>query len=231
MLFPLYDENPTKSVPWMTILLIVANVLVFLYELSLQSSGQLQQFFQTAALVPYEITHLSKLTPGVTNIGVLAFFTSMFMHAGWLHILGNMWYLWIFGNNIEETLGSVRYIFFYLLCGLGGGIGHILSQPNSQIPTLGASGAIAGVLAGYLVLFPTARIVTIIPIFIFLQVIRVPAIILIGLWFLIQILSGAGSLTSQAAAGTAWFAHVGGFITGIVLILLLARRTPQGPED
>ncbi len=231
MLFPLYDENPTKSIPWVTMLLIIANVVVFMYELSLQSSGQLQQFLQTAALIPYEITHLSKVAPGVANIGVLAFFTSMFMHGGWLHIIGNMWYLWIFGNNLEEALGATRYIFFYLVCGLGGGIGHILAQPNSQVPTLGASGAIAGVLAGYLVLFPTARIVSVIPIFVFLQIVRVPAVLLIGFWFLIQVLSGVGSLTSQASAGTAWFAHVGGFIAGILLVLILARRERRNMQN
>ena len=231
MLFPLYDENPTKSIPWVTIFLIVANVLIFLYELSLESSGQLQQFFQTAALIPYEITHASKTMAGIPNIGVLTFFTSMFIHGGWLHVIGNMWYLWIFGNNIEEALGSAKYVLFYLVCGLGGGIGHILAQPNSQIPTVGASGAIAGVLAGYLILFPTARIVTIIPLFVFIQVVRVPAIVVIGVWFVIQLLSGAGSLTSEAAAGTAWFAHVGGFIAGILLILVLPKRKRAQTED
>lgn len=227
MLFPLYDENPTKSFPWVTFSLIIVNVLVFLYELSLQSAGKLPQFFQTAALIPYEITHVVKLTPGVTNIGILSIFTSMFMHAGWLHIIVNMWYLWVFGNNVEDSLGHIKYLFFYLLCGIGGGIGHIIAQPNSPVPTVGASGAIAGVLAGYLILFPTARIVTILPIFIFIQIVRVPAILLIGIWIMIQIVSGMGSLSSQASGGTAWFAHVGGFVTGIILILLFSKKTVQ----
>ena len=231
MLFPLYDENPTKSIPWITLLLILINVLVFIYELSLQSAGKLQQLFQTAALIPYEITNLAKLTSDVPNIGILAVFTSMFMHGGWLHIIGNMWYLWIFGNNVEDTLGHAKYLLFYLLCGIGGGIGHILSQPYSQVPTVGASGAIAGVLAGYLIMFPTARVVTIVPIFIFLQIVKVPAILLIGLWFLIQIASGMGSLSTQASGGTAWFAHIGGFIAGVVLVLVLSRKKTGGKDN
>ena len=231
MLFPLYDENPTKSIPWVTLLLILVNVLVFAYELSLQSAGKLQQLFQTAALIPYEITNVVKLTSEVPNIGILTMFTSMFLHGGWLHIIGNMWYLWIFGNNVEDTLGHAKYLLFYLLCGIVGGIGHILSQPYSQVPTIGASGAIAGVLAGYLIMFPTARIVTIVPIFIFIQIIKVPAILLIGLWFLIQIASGMGSLSTQASGGTAWFAHIGGFIAGVVLVLVLSRKQSRERDN
>lgn len=231
MLFPLYDENPTKSIPWVTLLLILVNVLVFAYELSLQSAGKLQQLFQTAALIPYEITNVAKLSSDVPNIGILAMFTSMFMHGSWLHIIGNMWYLWIFGNNVEDTLGHAKYLLFYLLCGIVGGIGHILSQPYSQVPTIGASGAIAGVLAGYLIMFPTARIVTIVPIFIFIQIIKVPAILLIGLWFLIQIASGMGSLSTQASGGTAWFAHIGGFIAGVVLVLVLSRKQSRERDN
>ncbi len=224
MLFPIYDENPTKSVPLITLILILTNILVFVYELSLQSAGRLQQLFQTAALIPYEITNMVKLVPGVPNIGILTIFTSMFMHGGWLHIIGNMWYLWIFGNNIEDALGHFKYFFFYLLCGVGGGVVHILSQPNSQVPTVGASGAIAGVLAAYLIMFPTARVVTVIPIFFFLQIIRVPAVLLIGLWFFIQLASGLGSLSTQTSGGVAWFAHIGGFFAGIILIVILRIR-------
>lgn len=224
MLFPIYDENPTNSVPWVTLLLIIVNILVFLYELSLQSAGNLQFFMQTAALVPYEITHAVKLVPNVPNIGILAIFTSIFMHAGWLHIIGNMWYLWIFGNNVEDTLGHINYLFFYLLCGAGGAIAHIISQPNSQIPTLGASGAIAGVLAAYLFLFPHAKILTVIPIFFFIQLIDIPAILLIGIWFAIQLISGVGSLSAQSSGGVAWFAHIGGFVTGFILVFILPKK-------
>jgi membrane associated rhomboid family serine protease len=231
MLFPIYDENPAKTVPWITLSLILTNVLVFVYELSLQSAGKLQQLFQIATLIPYEITHGVKLVPHISNIGILAIFTSMFMHGGWLHIIGNMWYLWIFGNNIEESLGHFKYLFFYLLCGVGGAIGHIISQPNSQVPTLGASGAIAGVLAAYLIRFPNARIVTIVPIFFFIQIIRLPALLLIGLWFFIQIASGVGSLSTQTSGGVAWFAHIGGFITGILLVLILPKKKARKSED
>lgn len=224
MLFPIYDENPTNSVPWVTLILIIVNVLVFIYELSLQSAGKLQPFLQTAALVPYEITHAAKLSANVPNIGILAIFTSIFMHAGWLHIIGNMWYLWIFGNNIEDTLGHINYLFFYLLCGAGGAVAHIVSQPNSQIPTLGASGAIAGVLAAYLFLFPHAKILTVIPIFFFIQLIDIPAVLLIGIWFVIQLISGVGSLSVQSSGGVAWFAHIGGFITGFILVFILPKK-------
>jgi len=231
MLFPIYDENPAKTVPWITLSLILTNVFVFVYELSLESAGKLQQLLQTTTLIPYEITHGVKLVPHIPSIGILAIFTSMFMHGGWLHIIGNMWYLWIFGNNIEESLGHFKYLFFYLLCGVGGAIGHILSQPNSQVPTLGASGAIAGVLAAYLILFPNARIVTIVPIFFFIQVIRLPAILLIGLWFFIQLASGVGSLSTQTSGGVAWFAHIGGFITGILLVLILPKKKARQREE
>lgn len=224
MLFPIYDENPTQSMPWITLLIIVSNIFVFVYELSLQSSGQLQQLIQTAALIPYQITHMTEITSSISNMGVPTLITSMFLHAGWLHIIGNMWYLWIFGNNVEDALGHFKYLFFYLACGLGGGVLHILSQPNSQVPTLGASGAIAGVLAAYLILFPNTRVVTIVPIFFFIQVIRVPALLLIGLWFIIQLASGIGTLSTTPAGGTAWFAHVGGFIAGLLLILILRKR-------
>ena len=232
MLFPIYDENPTKTFPWVTLSLIFANTLIFLYELSLDSAGQLQQLLQTATLVPYEITHGVKLLPNAPDIGILAVFTSMFMHGGWLHVIGNMWYLWIFGNNIEDSLGHFKYLFFYLLCGVGGAIGHILVQPNSQVPTLGASGAIAGVLAAYLIRFPNARIITLVPIFFFIQLIKLPAIFLIGFWFFIQLASGVGSLSTQASGGgVAWFAHIGGFITGIALVMILPKKNSSRIEE
>jgi membrane associated rhomboid family serine protease len=146
-------------------------------------------------------------------------FTSMFLHGGWLHLIGNMWFLWIFGDNVEDTLGSVRYFFFYLLCGLGAGIVHWLSQPASPVPTVGASGAIAGVLGAYAVLFPGARVLTLVPVFFVIQLVEVPAILLLALWFLLQLLTGAVAPLHGTSGGVAWGAHVGGFLLGLLAVL------------
>lgn len=224
-MFPLRDENPTETFPWVTLALIAANVAIFLYQLSLGLEGALQeQFIQTYALIPYEVTSGVNITPGVPPYIYLPVLTSMFLHGGFVHIIGNMWYLWIFGNNVEDTLGHYKFLFFYLLAGLGGTVGHILSSPNSQIPSLGASGAISGVLGAYLILFPRARIITLIPIFFFIQIVRLPALFLIGFWFFLQLFSGAASLTSAQSGGVAWFAHIGGFLAGFLLILVLPKR-------
>ena len=154
------------------------------------------------------------------------FFTSMFLHGGWLHLIGNMWYLWIFGDNIEDRLGHFTYLLFYLLCGLGAGVVHTVLNANTTVPSIGASGAIAGVLGAYVVSYPFARVLTLIPIFIFLQVIEIPAVIVLGLWFVMQFLYGTASLalTGPNAGGVAWWAHVGGFIIGILLVGLFPRK-------
>jgi rhomboid family protein len=150
----------------------------------------------------------------------------MFLHGGWLHLIGNMWYLWIFGDNIEDRLGHFSYLIFYLLCGLGAGVVHTILNYDVRVPSIGASGAIAGVLGAYLVSYPGARILTLIPIFIFMQIIEIPAVIVLGFWFIMQFLSGTASLASATAnaGGVAWWAHVGGFVIGMILVGLFPRR-------
>lgn len=219
MLIPLHDDNPTERLPWVTISLIALNVVVFAYELTL--GPRLDHFIQEWALTPYSII---KFGPGPEY---LTFLTSIFLHGGFVHIIGNMLYLWIFGNNIEDTLGHGKFIFFYLLCAVGASLAHIFTNPTSQIPALGASGAIAGILGAYLILFPRASIVTAIPIIYIIRIVRLPALIVIGFWFILQILSGWTSITAaptELSTSIAWFAHIGGFITGAILIFVFPKR-------
>jgi membrane associated rhomboid family serine protease len=152
--------------------------------------------------------------------GVLPLFASMFLHGGWLHFFGNMLYLWVFGDNVEDRVGHVRFLVFYFVCGLAAAFFHIFTNPSSNVPTVGASGAIAGILGAYLVLFPGARVLTLVPIFFFFQLVELPALIFLGFWFVMQFFSGAMSLAAsdQQVGGTAWWAHIGGFVAGIGLI-------------
>ncbi|MFQ5574229.1 MAG: rhomboid family intramembrane serine protease [Terriglobia bacterium] len=223
-MFPLRDENPTEIFPFVTIGLIALNVLIFIYQWSLGPAGLDEQFILTYSLIPYEVVNGVNIQPvGESNV-YSTLLTSMFLHGGIVHILGNMWYLWIFGNNVEDSLGHGRFLLFYLLAGLGGSLLHVVSGPNSQVPSLGASGAISGVLGAYLILYPRARIITLIVVIIFIQVIKLPALLLIGFWLFFQLLSGAASVTAAAAGGVAWFAHIGGFLAGFALILLIPKR-------
>ncbi len=198
-------------------MLIIVNVLVFLYELSLPHWA-LNRFIAYYGIVPDQL-HFSSVI------------TSMFIHGGFLHILGNMWFLWIFGRGIEDILGHGRFLLFYLGCGVAAALAHILLNPSSPVPTVGASGAIAGVMGAYLVKFPRAHIVTLVPIIIFITTVDIPAAFLLLYWFAIQFFSGVGSVGySQASSGdVAWFAHVGGFLAGMGLILILPAR-PRYPQ-
>ena len=211
-MIPLRSSEPHYTTPIVTLAIILANVLVFVYELSLGSGWQLNRFIEAHGIVPDRF-HFSSIL------------TSMFIHGGFLHILGNMWFLWIFGRGVEDILGHGKYLIFYLLCGIAAGIVHIFANAGSPIPTVGASGAIAGVMGGYLVKFPRAHIVTLAIIIFFLTTIDIPAPFLLLYWFAIQFFSGFGSMYSQASGGTAWFAHVGGFLAGMGLILILPTRT------
>src|SRR5882672_3345488 len=221
-MIPLRDRNPSGSFPAVTLLLILVNVFVFIYEVQLGPA--VQAFLARNALVPAAVTGSLRYGSISWADTVAPFFTSMFLHGGWLHLISNMWFLWIFGDNVEETLGPVRYLLFYLLWGLAAGLTQYAVQPQSTLPTIGASGAIAGVLGAYAVLFPGARIVTLVPVFFFLQILELPAVIMIGYWFVLQILSGTVAALSPMQGGVAWWAHVGGFLTGIVLVLLLRPR-------
>jgi membrane associated rhomboid family serine protease len=208
-MIPLRSSERHYTAPTVTLLLIALNVVVFLYELSLPN-WRLRNFMAVYGIVP---DHLN-----LASIG-----TSMFIHGGFLHILGNMWFLWIFGRGIEDILGHAKYLFFYLACGVAAAIGHILTNVGSPVPTVGASGAIAGVMGAYLVKFPRARIVTLVPILIFLTTVDLPAAFLLLYWFAIQFFNGVGSVGySQASSGSvAWFAHVAGFLAGIGLVFLM----------
>jgi len=229
-MFPLKDHNPTQRAPVVTVLLVAINAVVFGYEMVL---GQgLTRFVAAYGAVPYEITHLSDLVgahggdfehaPGPPWIP-LTLLTSMFMHGSVMHIIGNMLYLWIFGNNVEDILGHVRFLFFYLACGVVAGLSHILVNPDSTVPTVGASGAVAGVLGAYLLAYPRARVLSVIFLGIFARLVEVPAAILLLLWFVMQSLQGFLSLgVREVSGGVAWFAHIGGFVAGVVGVLLLA---------
>jgi rhomboid family protein len=212
-MIPLRSSEPIYTRPTATLLIILANVLVFLYELSLGNGYRLNHFIAQYGIVPDQLY-------------VASIFTSMFIHGGFLHILGNMWFLWVFGRGIEDLLGHGKFLFFYLACGVAAALAHVLVNFNSTVPTVGASGAIAGVMGAYLVKFPRARIVTLVFIIIFITTVDIPAVFLLLYWFAIQFFNGVGSVgVSQASSGdVAWFAHVGGFITGIGLILLMPTK-------
>lgn len=200
--------------PVMTLLIIAANVLVFLVEIGEPHYLQ-NRFIATYALVP------DRLHPS-------ALVTSMFLHGGWIHLIGNMWFLWVFGSHIEEAMGSGKFLLFYLLCGVASAIVQFVFNLGSAIPTLGASGAIAGVMGAFLALYPRVRVVTLIFIVIFITTVEIPAAFMLLYWFLIQFLSGLGSLGSFSdAGGVAWFAHVGGFLVGLVLVRMFATRRPR----
>ena len=204
--------------------LIVLNVAVFLFELFLDLGGGLEQAMFDWGAVPYDITHNLDLQEALTLI------TSMFLHGGYMHILGNMLYLWIFGNNVEDAMGRVGFTLFYLICGVGAGLAQVLVGPTEQIPAIGASGAIAGVLGAYIVLYPRARVSTLFFVGYFARVSEVPAVVVLGFWFVLQLLNGVLSLATFQSGGVAWFAHIGGFVVGLLLVWLFARRRRmQGP--
>ncbi|MCU0645102.1 MAG: rhomboid family intramembrane serine protease [bacterium] len=222
-MIPLRDANPSRTTPVVTYILILINALVFLYQLKLGKN--LDGFFHVYAIIPAKYFYLGA-EDGASFMGrFFPFFTSQFLHGGFFHIIGNMWFLWIFGDNIEDHLGHFKFIFFYLLCGVAAGLTHVYTNPSSQIPTVGASGAIAGVMGAYILLYPRARVKTLIPIFYFIQIVELPAFLFLGIWFVIQFISGAISHAADGASGgVAWWAHVGGFVMGIVLILILPKR-------
>jgi membrane associated rhomboid family serine protease len=253
-LIPISDENPTRNFAYLTVAIIALNVAIFfLFEPNFgQESNcfqtdlachvrncRVERFFYRWGLVPDEITHGTQLEgdvcPGVSlehKAVVASIFTSMFMHGGFLHLGGNMLFLWIFGNNIEDRLGRTRYLIFYLLTGVLAALAHAFTHPGSQIPTIGASGAISGVLGAYLVLFPRARVDTILPVpllWLIVGRIRLPAYAVLGIWFFSQFFVGQGE---QAGGGVAWVAHVGGFVAGVILIVLFGGlRKPVPPPE
>jgi len=219
MFIPLKDENPTRRFPVVTILIIALNTAIFLWQ-SFSPAG-LEAHILRLGTIPYEITHFRSLDPVVRIPPWLTLLTAMFVHASLLHLAGNMLYLWIFGNNVEDFLGPLRFILFYIICGLTASLSHIATHPSSRIPMVGTSGAIAGVLGAYFILFPGARVLTLMFIFFFIRIIPIPAGFFLGFWFLMQILNlGLGG-------GVAWYAHIGGFMAGALLVRVHLKRRPR----
>lgn len=208
-MIPLRDTQPSYTTPIVTIGIILANVAAFFYEVSLDQ---------------FSLNHL------LMDRGIVAarfqfrdVITSMFLHGGWMHLIGNMWFLWIYGDNVEDILGHGRYLLFYLLCGIAAGMVHVVFNPGARVPTIGASGAIAGVMGAYMAKFPHSRVLTLIPLIIFFTTVEIPAVFILAYWFIIQIFSGVGEIghSSVSQGGVAWFAHVGGFVAGYILIRVM----------
>ena len=218
-MIPLHDDNPSRRPPIVTILLLLTNVAFFLYELSLPRRS-LDTFIHTMGVIPAEFTSDLRLDPHIPL--PLTLLTSMFLHGGAVHLAGNMLYLWIFGNNVEDATGHVRFLIFYVACGVGAAATQIGSAPGSTIPMIGASGAIAGVLGAYMLLYPRARVLTLVPILFILRLMYLPAIVVLGLWFVYQIL--LSGMSDPDRGGVAFFAHIGGFVAGMILIWPLRRR-------
>jgi membrane associated rhomboid family serine protease len=226
-MIPLRDSQPSGTVPVVNILIIILNSLVWFYEVS--RGTQFDYFILQHGLIPTHLTHFYRLPGGFWDNALEPLFSSIFMHAGWLHIIGNMWFLWVFGDNVEHRLGHFRYLVFYLLCGVGASLIHVFSSPWSRIPTVGASGAISGVLGAYLVSYPHARITTLLIIVVFIRVVELPAFLFLIFWFAFQFLSGAAEITAHPdTGGVAYWAHIGGFVVGIVALWIMPKKpVPQ----
>jgi membrane associated rhomboid family serine protease len=221
-MIPIKDTVQSRSVPVVTWAIILLNAIVFFYELSLPP-GELEQFIAAFGMIPARLA-----TDPDAWVTLL---TCMFLHGGWLHIIGNMWMLYLFGDNVEDRMGPVRYLLFYVLCGLVAGVTQYVANPNGTAPTIGASGAIAGVLGAYLVLFPTAQVITLIPILFYPVIVEIPAVFYLGLWFVSQLFHGTFALLStQYYEGVAWWGHIGGFVAGMALLPLFKKSENEYPR-
>jgi len=228
-MIPLKDDIPSSSVPFVTITLIGLNVFAFLYQTSIGMSGDpraSEAFAFEFGAIPCRVTGRCAV-PGEFPPAVVTIFTSMFLHGGLFHIAGNMLYLWIFGDNVEDTLGHARFLAFYLLAGAAAALAQTMVHPGSQIPMIGASGAVSGVLGAYLLLFPYASVLILLVFGFFVRIVRWPAMIVLGLWIVVQFVNGLVTFSASggaASGGTAWFAHIGGFLAGMVLLFLIRPR-------
>jgi membrane associated rhomboid family serine protease len=215
-MIPLRDVIPSRTTPYITVTIIALNALAWLFEVSLDPET-LNRFLTVYGVVP-------------AYFAAPTLITSMFLHGSWMHIIGNMWYLWIFGDNVEDRLGHGRFIVFYLLCGIAAALGQVVMDPSSTLPTIGASGAIAGVMGAYFVLYPHSRVLTLLPLIIIWEVIELPAFVLLGFWFLMQLFSAgtiAVTASSHGNGGVAFAAHVAGFLTGVAGVFVFRRRQPS----
>lgn len=214
-MIPIRDDIPSRTYPYVTVALLVLNAAVFLYQLTLDVSG-LERFIYATAAIPAELTSMAEVRPVDVLPVELTLLTAMFVHGGLLHLGGNMLFLWIFGDNVEDRFGHFRFLFFYLAAGVAASMVHILIEPGSIVPMVGASGAIAGVLGAYFMLFPRAQVQTLVILPLFISMARLPAVLFLGFWFFFQVLSSGLS----AGAGIAWFAHIGGFVAGVAVALM-----------
>ncbi len=235
-MIPLRDSISHRRAPVVTVAIIAGCVLAFLWEISFSENGQIR-LLQRAGVVPQRTAAVLR-TPEVVledpfralRFWILPYFTALFLHGGWFHLIGNMWFLWVFGDNVEDRLGRVRFLLFYLTCGVAASLLHVFFNLDSNIPTIGASGAIAGVLGAYVLLYPRAKVLTLIPIFILITTAWIPAYVFLGIWFLFQ-WWGAQSSLFGGAGGVAYWAHVGGFLAGMALLLLFAPRRPPATYE
>jgi len=236
---PLKDDIPTRSAPVVTVAVVAVNVLAYLYQFSLATAGvageqAAEQLALEFGLVPCRLTGLCATASGLPA-PVLTIFTSMFLHGGLLHVGGNMLYLWIFGNNVEDTLGHARFLLFYLLSGVAAALMQTVVGPGSTVPMIGASGAVSGVLGAYLLLFPHANVLTVVIFGFFIRIVRISALIVLGFWIIVQFLNGVLSIGTAVqrdhavGGGVAWFAHIGGFVAGMVLLFFLRPRPARRP--
>jgi membrane associated rhomboid family serine protease len=211
-MIPLRDTQPSHSAPVATVGLIAVNVFVFFFEVSLDPFSR-NELIAMYGVIP-------------ARLDAASLFTSMFLHGGWMHLIGNMWFLWIYGDNIEDILGRGKFLLFYLACGVAAGLTHVVFNLESRVPTIGASGSIAGVMGAYMAKFPRARILTLVPLFVFFTTVEIPAALILAYWFILQIFSGAGEIghSHLSRGGVAWFAHAGGFAVGYILIRLMRTR-------
>ena len=224
-MIPIKDINPSQSLPVVTVLIILSCVAVFIYELSLGPYNRL--FLSAFGVIPYEIAHGVDIPPPalLTPYGNLVSY--QYLHGGFLHIIGNMLFLWVFGDNVEDRMGKLRFLLFYTLCGVVAALIQVFVYPDSRIPLVGASGAISGVLGAYAILFPRAEILTLVVVFLFVDVVVLPAALWIGMWFLMQFVSAVFSVNHLSMGGVAWFAHIGGFLTGLILTKPFCRREEE----
>jgi membrane associated rhomboid family serine protease len=221
-MFPLRDDNPSRTTPVVTRALIAANVIAFVLELGM--GPELASLITVWGLVPMRVAAVFSGTESAAPV-LATFLSSMFLHGGWVHLIGNMWYLWIFGDNVEDHFGHAGFLAFYLACGAASAALHVFIAPWSPIPTVGASGAIAGVLGAYALLYPRARVLTLVPIVFFIQIVSLPALLVLGFWFVVQFFSGTLALGGGGGGGgVAWWAHIGGFVFGMLVVLVTGRR-------
>lgn len=221
-MIPLKDENPKKNLPFINFIFIIANIAVFIYQPS--SEQLLRAFFNTYGLIPTKLIAILQNEFQQILLIMRSLFSSLFLHADFMHLAGNILFLWIFGDNIEYTIGHFNYIIFYLLCGVAATLVQVFIEPQSSLPIIGASGAISGVLGAYIIKYPKNKVTTLFIIIIFIKIVKIRAVYLLGIWFAYQLLQGYFSLGQESMGGIAWFAHIGGFIFGLILVNILQKR-------